>query len=491
MIIPRIDIADISKSFPGVKALKHVSLSVAAGEVHALCGENGAGKSTLMNILSGNLQPDEGQIFLNGNAFVSNGPRDALRAGIAVVFQHLSLAEEVSVAENIFVNQQPVNRFGLIDHALLNKNSRILLEELNIELDPSSIVGSLSPAQRQMVEIAKALAKDPQVLILDEPTASLTDESIRVLFEIIVRLKKRGTSVIYISHRLAEIFEIADRVSVLKDGEFKGTFPRKGLSREELIQRMVGREIKTVPRTRDESGEVILDVAGLSSHKFSNISFSLRSGEIVGMAGLIGAGRTEIARAIFGIDNYNEGEVRLRGKAIKLSHPIDAIRHGIGYVTEDRKKLGLFQEMTVTDNIAVSKAESTTESNFVDKYAALRLASDYRTRLSIATSSLDQLTVSLSGGNQQKVLLAKWLATSPEVLIIDEPTHGVDVGAKQEIYNILTDLARNGLALIVISSELPELLSLCDRILVVRRGEISGVLSAGEATEEMILSLAM
>ncbi|MGC3943731.1 MAG: sugar ABC transporter ATP-binding protein [Chryseolinea sp.] len=491
MTASRIDIVKISKSFPGVKALKHVSLSVAAGEVHALCGENGAGKSTLMNVLSGNLLPDEGEILLNGERLICDGPRDALRAGIAVVFQHLSLADEVSVAENIFVNQQPVNRFGLIDYSQLNQRTAALLKELNIRIDPSSVVASLSPAQRQMIEIAKALAKDPQVLILDEPTASLTDDSIQTLFDIIIRLKKKGTSIIYISHRLAEIFEIADRVSVLKDGEFKGTFERSKLSREELIQRMVGREIQQVQRDVRDRGEVILEVKDLSSSRFNNVSFSLHKGEVVGMAGLVGAGRTEIARAVFGIDAYDTGEIRLHGNTLSLHHPIDAVDRGIGYVPEDRKKIGLFQGMTVADNIVVSRMESVSASTFVNQSEVARLATEYKNKLNIVTSSLQQLTINLSGGNQQKVLLAKWLATSPEVLIIDEPTHGVDVGAKQEIYNILIALAKSGLALLVISSELPELLSVCDRILVVRSGEISGVLSAEEATEEKILSLAM
>lgn len=491
MITPRIDIVNISKSFPGVKALKNVSLSVVPGEVHALCGENGAGKSTLMNIVSGNLRTDEGQIFLNGDPLVCNGPRDALRAGIAVVFQHLSLADEVSVAENIFVNQQPVNRFGWIDFLMLNQRTSALLKELNIQLDPTSIVATLSPAQRQMVEIAKALAKNPQVLILDEPTASLTDDSIHVLFEIITRLKKRGTSVIYISHRLAEIFLIADRVSVLKDGEFRGTYQRAELSRADLIQRMVGRDIEPLQRATANRGEVVLEVKDISSATFRNVSFKIHKGEIVGMAGLIGAGRTEIARAIFGIDSFDAGEVRLHGKVLKADHPIDAINNGIGYVPEDRKRLGLFQGMTVTDNIVVSRLEKKSGDLVTGQTDKSKVAGDYRVKLNIIMSSLDQLTINLSGGNQQKVLLAKWLATAPAVLIIDEPTHGVDVGAKQEIYSILTDLAKSGLTLLVISSELPELLTLCDRILVVRKGEISGELPANEATEERILSLAM
>jgi ABC-type sugar transport system ATPase subunit len=491
MTASRIDIVNISKSFPGVRALKHVSLSVAAGEVHALCGENGAGKSTLMNVLSGNLQPEEGEILLNGRVLNSGGPRDALRAGIAVVFQHLSLADEVSVAENIFVNQQPVNRFGLIDYPALNLRTAALLRELNIALDPTSIVANLSPGQRQMVEIAKALSRDPQVLILDEPTASLTDDSIKVLFAIIRKLKDKDTSVIYISHRLPEIFQIADRVSVLKDGEYKGTFEKKSISREELIQRMVGREVKPLQHASDHRGEVVLEVKQLTSDRFSNVSFEMYKGEILGMAGLVGAGRTEIARAIFGADEFSNGEVRLHGKALKLNHPIDAIKQGIGYVPEDRKKLGLFQRMNIADNIVVAERERQPGSQFIDVANTRRLAGTYKDKLNIIAASLEQLAINLSGGNQQKVLLAKWLATIPEVLIIDEPTHGVDIGAKQEIYNILATLAKGGLSLLVISSELPELLAMCDRILVVRRGEISGVLSAKEATEEGILSLAM
>ena len=491
MSVPRIDIINISKSFPGVRALKHVSLSVEPGEVHALCGENGAGKSTLMNVLSGNLQADEGEIHLNGNVLACKGPRDALRSGIAVVFQHLSLANEVSVAENIFVNQQPVSRFGLINYSLLHERTALLLRELNIGLDPASVVANLSLAQRQMVEIAKALSKNPQVLILDEPTASLTDDSIRVLFEIIIKLKQKGTSIIYISHRLPEIFEIADRVSVLKDGELKGTFEKTTISREQLIQRMVGREVKPILRTSTGHGEPVLEVKNLSSQKFNNVSFTLREGEVVGMAGLVGAGRTEIARTIFGTDAFNTGEIILQGKTLRIKHPVDAVSQGIGYVPEDRKHLGLFLGMSVADNIAVSRFESAAGNQFSHASEVIRLAHEYTGKLNIATSSLNQPAINLSGGNQQKVLLAKWLATAPKVLIVDEPTHGVDVGAKQEIYHILNDLARRGLALLIISSELPELLSLCDRIIVIRRGEISGELAAREATEEQILSLAM
>mgnify|MGYP005811188041 CR=1 FL=1 len=486
----RIDIVRVSKFFPGVKALKDVSLSVAAGEVHALCGENGAGKSTLMNVLSGNLRADKGEILLNGTPLKTNSPRDALHAGIAVVHQHLSLADEVSVAENIFVNQQPVNRLGWIDYELLNQRTTELLSELGIQLNPSTRVAALTAAQRQMVEIAKALSRRPQVLILDEPTASLTDDSINVLFELITKLKAKGTSVIYISHRLAEIFRIADRVSVLKDGEFKGTFQRSELTREVLIQRMVGREIKPLFPEVNDRGPVVLDVRNLSSDKFRNVSFQLHEGEILGMAGLVGAGRSEIARALFGIDEFYGGEINLNGQEVNFHHAIDAINHGIGYVPEDRKNLGLFQQMTVTDNIVVAEQERSKRTLFDESHAAL-VSERYRDKLGIVTSSLQQLTINLSGGNQQKTLLAKWLATSPRILIIDEPTHGVDVGAKEEIYSILTELAKNGLALLVISSELPELLALCDRIIVVRRGEISGVLAAKATTEQEILSLAM
>lgn len=490
-MVSRIEICQVSKSFPGVKALEQVTMSVNAGEVHALCGENGAGKSTLMNILSGNLRPDEGHIKLDGRLVEFKNPQEAFDKGIGVVYQHLSLADELSIAENIFANQHPVNRFGLIDFPLLHAKTRELLLDLNISLDSKAIVTRISPAQKQMVEIAKALAKRPQVLILDEPTASLTGESINVLFHIIRKLRQEGTSIIYISHRLSEIFQIADRISILKDGKFQGTFQKDELSKEKLIQYMVGREIKEADRQVTAKGEVLLEVKNLSSGRFRNISFRLHKGELLGVAGLIGAGRTEIARTIFGIDSYESGEIKMDGKVIRFRHPEEAIQIGLGYVPEDRKTLGLFLEMNLTDNIVAASLKHFSRKNIFDQARANETAKKLKHQLNIITPSLLQRAINLSGGNQQKVLMAKWLAADLKVLIVDEPTHGVDVGAKQEIYNILRNLVRNGLGVIIISSELPELLSLCDRILVIKEGELTGELKGDEATEEKILALAM
>lgn len=489
MTTTRAEIRNVSKSFPGVKALQKVNLSVATGEIHALCGENGAGKSTLMNILSGNLLPDEGEILLNGSTVHFGGPRDALEAGIAVVHQHLSLANALSVAENVFANQQPVNRWGVIDIDLLHRQTRDLLSRLDIHLEPSALVQHLSAAQKQLVEIAKALAKDPQLLILDEPTASLTDESIRTLFRIIVTLKQTGTSIIYISHRPREIYELADQISVLKDGKFQGTFSKDDLPRNELIKLMVGRDVESMQHAPRKRGAVVLEVKQLSSSRFRNITFNLHKGEILGLAGLIGAGRTEIARAIFGADKYDSGDVMLHGRPVRLTHPSQSVRSGISYVPEDRKNNGLFPALNIADNMLSTYFER--NANTLIPVGSAGLAESLRRKLHIATPSLQQAVVNLSGGNQQKTMLAKWLATNPEVLIVDEPTHGVDIGAKHEIYKILTELASNGMAILLISSELPELLGLCDRILVVKQGELTGELSSGNATEQSILSLAM
>ncbi len=482
---------NITKQFPGVKALDNVTISIAPGEIHALCGENGAGKSTLMNILSGNLQPDRGEIIIGGNNVILKDPQQAFEQGIAIVYQHLSLFDSLSVAENIYANQQPINKVGIIQFGDLYSKTRALLQQLNLEaIDPATLAGKLSPAQKQMVEIAKALSKEPSIFILDEPTASLTNKETKTLFEILQAQRNKGICIIYISHRLEEIFLLADRVSILKDGKHQGTFSSKELSRDALIGKMVGRELKELNARSNKRQEILLELKNITGPKFANISLVLHQGEILGLSGLVGAGRTEIARAIFGMDKILSGEILLRGSPFKPSHPNEAIQRGIAYVTEDRKSLGLFSEMSVQENIVAAGLDRIMPSRFYDNAIAGQLALAAKEKLRISTYSLQQRVAKLSGGNQQKVMIAKWLLVQPEVLIVDEPTHGIDIGAKYEIYEILKALASEGKGIIMISSELPELIALCDRIIVVKRGAIAGEVSGEDRTEEKIMKLA-
>jgi ABC-type sugar transport system ATPase subunit len=485
----RLRLLGISKSFSGVKVLDNINLEILAGEVHAICGENGAGKSTLMNILSGNLQQDNGTVALNGSVVEFRNPQEAFNRGISIVHQHLSLSDNLSVAENIFTNQHPLNRFGLIDYPQLYRQTTKVLEDLNFRVSPSEMVSALSPAQKQMVEIGKSLVRNPQVLILDEPTASLADIEINSLFKIIRSLREGGVSILYISHRIQEIFQIADRVSVLKDGKHQGTYYRQELSREMLIKRMVGRDLSADAPSKTMSGRVMMEVQDLTGEKFSNISFSLHEGEIVGLAGLVGAGRTEIARVLFGIDTLRGGTISVNDLDFRPGHPCNAIDQGIGYVPEDRKALGLFPEMSVRENLLAASINQFGKA-FVDDGSINETASYYINKLNIICRSPDQSVRQLSGGNQQKVLLGRWLSVHPKILIVDEPTHGVDVGAKQEIYNMLRELASQGMGIIMISSELPELLALSNRILVIREGALAGSLVNTEFSEEVIMALA-
>ncbi len=476
----------ISKSFPGVKALDDIHFDLSDGEIHALCGENGAGKSTLMNILIGNIQPDSGTIFLAGREVRIHNPQHAFELGLAIVYQHLSLVESMNVAENIFANAPPKNRFGFIDFDDLFRKTRVLLDQLQIvDISPTTLVSQLSPGQKQLIEIAKALAKNPRILILDEPTSSISQKDAAIVFNLIRHMKQKGVSIIYISHRIAEVLSLADRISILKDGKYQGTFNRNEITREELIRRMVGRDIQPMQNESFVQPPVLLQVKSLSGNRFEDISFSLHTGEILGLAGLIGAGKSEIARALFGADG-SKGEIRLHGKAVYFHHCADAIHAGIGYVPEERKTEGIFPEMNVTDNIMV-----TIKTSFLyDSPAAKKVAISYKDKLQISTPSVDQTVDRLSGGNQQKVILARWLHFNPKILIADEPTQGVDIGAKYEIYKILKSLASEGKGIIVISSELPELLTLCDRILIIRNGKVVGEVAASNSSEEEIMLMA-
>ncbi|MBD2699028.1 sugar ABC transporter ATP-binding protein [Spirosoma sp. BT702] len=487
---PFLQLTGISKQFPGVKALDNVSFDLQLGEIHALCGENGAGKSTLMNILTGNLAPDSGQLLLRGNPIHLSGPAEATQQRIAIVYQQLSLVDSLSIAENIFANRQPRNQWGLIQYRTLFSATENLLNQLNLtDLQPQRLVGTLSTGQKQMVEIAKALSQEPDLLLLDEPTASLTERETQTLFRLVAQLRDSGKTIVYISHRLLEIFAVADRVSVLKDGRYQGTLTVRDTNPTELIRRMVGRDVVMARQPSTATNEAVLIVDNVSGTGFSNVSFQLNRGEILGLAGLIGAGRTELARAIFGADKTNSGTIYLHDKPIQPIHPADAVELGIGYLPEERKTLGLFADQTITQNIVTIRPSRTTTGLF-DSRASENVAETYREKLSIRTPSVRERVGKLSGGNQQKVMLARWLLTNPDVLLVDEPTHGMDIGAKSEVYALLRQLASEGKAILLISSELPELLALSDRILVMCEGQLSGEVNGDEATEEQIMGLA-
>lgn len=481
----------IVKTFPGVQALKGVHFDVREGEIHALCGENGAGKSTLMHILAGVQKQDSGSIYLDGEAVHINNKWHANELGISIVYQERSLVEGLNVAENIYAAKQPVSHLSIINWKALYSKTWALLEQLDIHIDPKTMVGELSPAIQQMIEIAKALATEPKVLILDEPTATITEREVGALFALLRKLKEKKIAIIYISHRLSEIFDIADRVTVFKDGEHVNTENVKNVDKEWLVNSMVGRSL-TFDRVENEEalGDTILEVKSFQSKKFRDINFKLRKGEIISFAGLAGAGRTEVMRAIFGVDKKTSGEIWLEGKKIRIRSCKDAIRHGIGYMPEDRKADGLFLDMAVSKNIASACLEKVCNGPNVSRKKMEMTALYFKDKLSIVTPSVNQKVVNLSGGNQQKVVFAKWLLVNPKILIVDEPTLGVDVGAKAEIYSILRELAKNGTSIIVVSSDLMEVLSISDRVYVMYNGTITGELKGSEATEELIMKYA-
>jgi ribose transport system ATP-binding protein len=486
-----LQVSGIEKQFPGVKALKGVEFDVRKGELHALCGENGAGKSTLMHLLAGVYKPDAGKILLDGQEVIIENQKHANDLGISIVYQERSLVPGLNVAENIYAARQPVRKFGAIDWKKLYSMTREHLKNLNIDIDPKVMVGSLSPAMQQMVEIAKALSIEPKVLILDEPTATITEKEVVALFDLIRKLKKKGIAIIYISHRLSEIFQISDRVTVLKDGSYMGTEETKNVDQNWIVKKMVGREIYFEHLRREVSDEVVLECRNYSDKKrFSNVSFHLNKGEILSFAGLAGAGRTEVFRAIYGADPKISGETWLHGRKLNIRNCIDAINAGIGYLPEDRKEQGLFLEMAVSQNIASASLKQLSRGIELDEKKVAAVAEEFREKLSIATPGIKQKVIHLSGGNQQKVVLAKWLLVNPKILIVDEPTRGVDVGAKSEIYAILRQLTEAGTSIIVISSDLPEVLSLSDRIHVMWNGCITGEFPGHEATEECIMCAA-
>ena len=486
--------SNIHKSFPGVKALDEVNFSLKAGEVHALIGENGAGKSTLMKILTGVYKMDEGEILLEGEAVHINKTIDAQNLGISIIYQEFNLFPHLTVAENLYIRREPRKLAKwIIDDKAQRQKTREMLAEIHLDLDPNRKVNTLSVAQQQMLEIAKALALNAKIVIMDEPTSALTDAEIENLFRIIHELKRRKVGIVYISHRLEELKYIADRVTVLRDGKVVGAVDYKETSVRELVRMMVGRELGDYfPERTANPSDVLLEVHGLTRKKvIEDISFNLHRGEILGVAGLMGAGRTEMARALFGADHVDSGEILLEGELIQIKSPFDAIRHGIGYLTEDRKRDGLTMGLNVKENIALASIKDFTKwGGRMDDGRIGEVSKEYVDQLQIKTPSLNQLVKFLSGGNQQKVILARWLCKGTKILIFDEPTRGIDVGAKREIYNLMNQLTADGHAIIMISSELPEILGMSDRILTMHEGKVAGITDRASATEESIMYLA-
>ncbi len=492
-----LEMRNIEKRFPGVQALKGVDFNLRRGEVHALVGQNGAGKSTLIKILSGAYQPDAGEILLDGQPVSFDGPLDSQRAGIRTVYQETSLSPYLTVAENLFLGHEPLRPgLPLIDHATLYRRATEVLEQLGIKVPANTVIRQLPLAVQMMVEIGKALFADAKIIVVDEPSAAMTLHELRLLFSWIREQRSRGVAFIYISHRLEELFDIADRVTVLRDGQLVDTIPIEQASVKTIATMMVGRDLDTEQdlfvRQKVALGDEVLRVEHLSDGVLlQDISFSVRAGEIVGFAGLIGAGKTELAKCIFGARPYTEGRIYLKGRAVQWTTPHEAIRQGLALVAEDRRREGLITVLTVRDNICLSALKSLASLKvFVDWRAVGKLVSHYITQLKIVTPSPAQLVMNLSGGNQQKVVLAKWLSSKASVFIFDEPTRGIDVGAKQEIYALMNELTANGAAILLMSSELPEVLGMSDRVFVMRQGRILQEFGHRSVTEAELMSCA-
>jgi ribose transport system ATP-binding protein len=490
-----VEMKGIEKRFPGVHALKDVQFTLKSGEVHALMGENGAGKSTLMKIMSGIYTPDAGEMFMDGNRVHLNSPREAQQLGIGIIHQELSLMPDLTAAQNVLIGREPRLRFGRLDETELNRATTKIFASLNLNMDPRVKAGTQTIARQQLIEIAKALSYNPRVLIMDEPTAALNNTEIDELFAVINELKSKGVGIVYISHRMDEIKRIADRVTILRDGAYIKTVDSGKTPLSDIIQLMVGRDIvqspPAIPKTTQNP--IALEVRNISSgQEVRDVSFQVRKGEILGFAGLMGAGRTEVARIIFGADPYDTGEIQVEGHPAHIRSPHDAVQAGIGYLSEDRKHFGLATEMSVRTNIAMANmAHFTNRAGILDETAMKDTAQSYIDQLCIRTPSDKQDVRLLSGGNQQKVVIAKWLLRNCNVLIFDEPTRGIDIGAKSEIYTLLEDLASQGLAIILISSELPEVMRLSHRIAVMCEGRLTGILPGGQdVTQEQIMKLA-
>lgn len=486
-------VSKICKSFPGVKALDNVDFELREGEVHVLLGENGAGKSTLVKIISGAIPLSGGIISLFENEVVIKSPKHAQEMGIATIYQELNLIPSLSASENIFLGRETTNRFGLIKKINLLSSSKRILDDLGLEIDCQVQIKNFGIAQQQMIEVAKALSMNARILIMDEPTSALSETEIQLLFKTIRGLTKKGVSVIYISHRLNELFEIGDRVTVLRDGKLIGTKRIADITKDELIKMMVNRDLREhYPKLKTDIGKEVLRVEKLSSKgKLKNISFVVNEYEILGIAGLLGSGRTELARAVFAADKFDSGKIFIRGKLQTLKSPRAVIKNGIGFVTEDRKAQGLILSLSVKENITLSSLKSFSKFGFINFKKEKEEADRFINEIKIKTINADQKVYYLSGGNQQKVALAKWLCMESNVLIFDEPTRGIDIGSKIEIYSLMNRLKSEGSAIIMISSELPELIGICDRIIVMHRHQIAGEVSSSEATQESIMRYAV
>jgi len=489
---PVLQLTDISKRFGAVQALTDVDLALFANEVHALVGENGAGKSTVVKILAGIHRPDVGHMKLYGRELVLSGPAAARHLGIAVIHQHPNLFPDLTVAENVFAGRLPRNRVRGVDWGALSRMAARLFANLGVKQSVGVPVRGLAVADQQLVEVAKALSLDARVLVMDEPTASLSSREVDRLFTIIRQLRARGVAILFVDHRMEEVFEIADRVSVLRDGRHVITAPISELTPATAIRHMVGRRLETLfPKEKTSIGEIALEVRGLTrSGLFTDASFQVRRGEILGLAGLVGAGRTEIARVLFGIDKADAGEILVAGKHVRINSPQDAMRRGIVYVPEDRHEQGLVLDFSIAANVSLPIVQRLSRFLVVDREHERRLAADYSKQLQVRSTGVDQAASGLSGGNQQKVVIAKWLATEPTVLLLDEPTQGVDIGAKAEVHRIISQLAAQGMAIILISSELLEVLGMADRILVLHEGRVAAEFDRDDASQERIMAAA-
>jgi rhamnose transport system ATP-binding protein len=485
---PTAELEHISKRFGATQALDDVSLALLPHEVHALVGENGAGKSTLVKILAGVHQPDSGQIRLGGEPIEIRSPARARELGIAVIHQEPRLFPDLSVAENVYLGHQPRGRLGAIDWGSMRRETRRLFDELDVEIPADMQVRGLSMADQQLVEIAKALSLDARLLIMDEPTASLSQHEVDRLFTIVRKTRESGVAIMFVSHRLEEVFEISDRTTVFRDGRHVATAATRDLTTGLLIRHMVGREVTLFPSIAATPGETLLEVRGLSrAGEFSDVTFSVRAGEVVGFAGLVGAGRTEVARVLFGIDKRDAGQVLIAGKDIHFDSPSAALASGVAYVPEDRHQDGLVLDFPIASNITLPILARLFPRLFVRREVENDMARDYAGQLQVRMTGVDQEVAALSGGNQQKVVIAKWLASKPRVLILDEPTRGIDIGAKVEVHRIIAELAAAGLGIVLISSELPEVLAMCDRILVMHEGRVTDEMTRDEASQERVM----
>jgi ABC-type sugar transport system ATPase subunit len=484
-----LEVRSVSKSFPGVRALTDVSFAVRAGEIHTLVGENGAGKSTLMKILAGVHQPDSGQLFWEGLPLTLHNPADAQARGISIIYQEFNLLPHLTVAENVLLNREPRTRFGMIDWRALNQHTRELMAQLETDIDPQARVIDLSVAQQQIVEIVKALTIDARVIIMDEPTAALNPTEVGHLFATMQRLKARGSAVIFISHRLDEVFHISDRITVLKDGQMVGSSPAADLSREEVVRLMVGRQLQDIfPAGAVRAAETpVLEMRGLSTPRLERVSLALYPGEVLGVAGLEGHGQRELARALFGLETITAGEIRLDGQPIKLTNPQRAIEQGIVFISDDRKVEGLALTLAVRENVALPNLRRFSRYGLMNRNSEGRSVGEVVTNLSVKTPSIEQEVRFLSGGNQQKTVLSKWLLGTPRILIFVEPTRGIDVGAKVEIYRLMGELASNGAGILMVSSDLLEMIGMSSRILVMRDGCVAAELPGEGITEEAIM----